>query len=197
MRIIMCSSSTGVGTATHQASSKKKSFLIDDILQLEKKKERSLHSLDGSATNRQKVPPFCPHLPSPSAQNGYVPVVTQSFSSTHAAYGGFQLPSQITSLPSGSPSSTITFPTYLPYPQIQRFHPYCVMPQTEGDKCETDSSGRKRRKSRTVFSEYQLMGLEKKFQMQKYLSVPDRVELAAALNLTETQVKTWFESSFS
>jgi hypothetical protein len=87
MRIIMCSSSTGVGTATHQASSKKKSFLIDDILQLEKKKERSLHSLDGSATNRQKVPPFCPHLPSPSAQNGYVPVVTQSFSSTHAAYG--------------------------------------------------------------------------------------------------------------
>lgn len=34
--------------------------------------------------------------------------------------------------------------------------------------------GRKPRRCRTIFSEGQLMGLERKFQRQKYLSTPDR-----------------------
>jgi BarH-like homeobox protein len=33
---------------------------------------------------------------------------------------------------------------------------------------------KKPRRSRTIFTELQLMGLEKKFQKQKYLSTPDR-----------------------
>lgn len=48
----------------------------------------------------------------------------------------------------------------------------------------------RRRKARTVFSDQQLHGLEKRFGKQRYLSTPERVELATALNLSETQVRT-------
>ncbi|CAH1963119.1 unnamed protein product [Acanthoscelides obtectus] len=37
-------------------------------------------------------------------------------------------------------------------------------------------------------------GLEKRFSAQRYLSTPERVELASALSLSETQVKTWFQN---
>ena len=49
-------------------------------------------------------------------------------------------------------------------------------------------AGSRRRKARTVFSDQQLNGLEQRFGSQKYLSTPERVELASQLNLTETQV---------
>lgn len=39
-----------------------------------------------------------------------------------------------------------------------------------------------------MFSDHQLGGLEKRFAAQRYLSTPERVELATALNLSETQV---------
>ena len=47
----------------------------------------------------------------------------------------------------------------------------------------------RRRKARTVFSDQQLSGLELRFKSQRYLSTPERVELASALSLTETQVR--------
>lgn len=53
---------------------------------------------------------------------------------------------------------------------------------------------KKKRKLRTVFTEKQLEGLESKFVEKKYLSVPDRMELASRLELSETQVKTWFQN---
>ncbi|KAK3581017.1 hypothetical protein CHS0354_013912 [Potamilus streckersoni] len=52
----------------------------------------------------------------------------------------------------------------------------------------------RRRKARTVFSDQQLNGLEKRFETQRYLSTPERVELASQLSLSETQVKTWFQN---
>ncbi|CAI9585508.1 unnamed protein product [Staurois parvus] len=53
---------------------------------------------------------------------------------------------------------------------------------------------KKPRRSRTIFTEMQLMGLEKKFQKQKYLSTPDRLDLAQSLGLTQLQVKTWYQN---
>ncbi|CAG9783348.1 unnamed protein product [Diatraea saccharalis] len=56
------------------------------------------------------------------------------------------------------------------------------------------SSGRKPRRRRTAFTHAQLAYLERKFRCQKYLSVADRGDVADALNLSETQVKTWYQN---
>ena len=56
------------------------------------------------------------------------------------------------------------------------------------------SQSKKQRKARTAFTDHQLQTLEKKFEQQKYLSVQDRMELAAKLQLTDTQVKTWYQN---
>ncbi|XP_015126838.1 homeobox protein B-H1 [Diachasma alloeum] len=53
---------------------------------------------------------------------------------------------------------------------------------------------KKQRKARTAFTDHQLQTLEKSFERQKYLSVQDRMELAAKLQLTDTQVKTWYQN---
>lgn len=51
-----------------------------------------------------------------------------------------------------------------------------------------------RRKRRVLFSQSQVYELENRFKMQKYLSAPEREQLAAMINLTPTQVKIWFQN---
>ncbi|CAF0900574.1 unnamed protein product [Didymodactylos carnosus] len=53
---------------------------------------------------------------------------------------------------------------------------------------------KKPRKARTAFTDQQLNCLEKNFERQKYLSVQERMELASRLNLSDTQVKTWYQN---
>lgn len=45
-----------------------------------------------------------------------------------------------------------------------------------------------------MFSQGQVLELERRFRMQRYLSAPEREVLAKALNLTPTQVKIWFQN---
>uniref|UniRef100_A0A3Q3W7R4 Brain-specific homeobox protein homolog n=1 Tax=Mola mola TaxID=94237 RepID=A0A3Q3W7R4_MOLML len=68
------------------------------------------------------------------------------------------------------------------------------MPALFQHQAELPGKHCRRRKARTVFSDSQLSGLEKRFEIQRYLSTPERVELATALSLSETQVKTWFQN---
>uniref|UniRef100_A0A1B0B038 Homeobox domain-containing protein n=1 Tax=Glossina palpalis gambiensis TaxID=67801 RepID=A0A1B0B038_9MUSC len=53
---------------------------------------------------------------------------------------------------------------------------------------------KKQRKARTAFTDHQLQTLEKSFERQKYLSVQDRMELANKLELSDCQVKTWYQN---
>ncbi|XP_048245827.1 homeobox protein B-H2-like [Haliotis rufescens] len=74
---------------------------------------------------------------------------------------------------------------------------------TESDRLElqtTDLSfaslhrAKCQRRRRTAFTNPQLQYLEKKFRCQKYLSVSDRAEVSRKLDLSETQVKTWYQN---
>ncbi|KAL5261841.1 hypothetical protein ACHWQZ_G007518 [Mnemiopsis leidyi] len=59
-----------------------------------------------------------------------------------------------------------------------------------------ESSGKmkKKRKPRTSFTNLQLFELERKFYHKKYLASSERKKLAQLLNLTDIQVKTWFQN---
>lgn len=54
-----------------------------------------------------------------------------------------------------------------------------------------------RRKSRTIYNSYQLQELNAHFSKTQYLALPDRVELASKLGLSQTQIKIWFQNKRS
>ncbi|XP_037928038.1 putative uncharacterized protein DDB_G0291608 [Teleopsis dalmanni] len=67
-------------------------------------------------------------------------------------------------------------------------------PNSNNNLDNANNGKRKRSWSRAVFSNLQRKGLEIQFQQQKYITKPDRRKLAARLNLTDAQVKVWFQN---
>uniref|UniRef100_A0A3Q2DMD7 Ventral homeobox n=1 Tax=Cyprinodon variegatus TaxID=28743 RepID=A0A3Q2DMD7_CYPVA len=61
----------------------------------------------------------------------------------------------------------------------------------EGNEAEKDAP---QRRVRTKFTPEQISKLEKIFSKHKYLDAGERVKTAKKLNLTETQVRTWFQN---
>lgn len=53
---------------------------------------------------------------------------------------------------------------------------------------------KRKKRSRAAFSHAQVFELERRFAQQRYLSGPERSDLAKNLRLTETQVKIWFQN---
>lgn len=69
--------------------------------------------------------------------------------------------------------------------------------QVTSSKTELRKSGirqRAKRKPRVLFSQAQVYELERRFKQQKYLSAPEREQMAQGLKLTPTQVKIWFQN---
>lgn len=53
---------------------------------------------------------------------------------------------------------------------------------------------RAKRKPRILFSQTQVLELERRFRHQRYLSAPEREIVAQSLELSATQVKIWFQN---
>ncbi|XP_068129637.1 homeobox protein Nkx-2.6 [Hyperolius riggenbachi] len=68
-----------------------------------------------------------------------------------------------------------------------------AVPCRRGDPTDRPPQ-RQRRKPRVLFSQMQVYELERRFKQQKYLSAPEREQLASVLKLTSTQVKIWFQN---
>ncbi|CAL8145643.1 unnamed protein product [Orchesella dallaii] len=184
----------GGGSAPFSKSVDKNSssFLIDDIL-FHKPKNfgrdviipmPSRHPSLASPTLRAQLGDCPPHM-SPSTPP-----------STTSSMGGNSGNSSTAS--SISPQYSPFLHPFFPRPDVTS-HPFFLaaagLPFSSlFTGADPSSKHCRRRKARTVFSDQQLHGLEKRFEAQRYLSTPERVELANALNLSETQVKTWFQN---
>jgi len=52
----------------------------------------------------------------------------------------------------------------------------------------------RKKKQRPLFSPHQIQTMEKEFATQRYVTEEKRAQLALTVNLTEAQVKTWFQN---
>lgn len=83
---------------------------------------------------------------------------------------------------------------------LKRFSVFCAdssSVHSKGVKRLKVKSGRekvKKKKARTTFTGRQIFELEKQFKEKKYLTASERSDMAALLNVTETQVKIWFQN---
>ncbi|KAM5132607.1 homeobox protein BarH-like 2 [Mantella aurantiaca] len=163
-----------------------KSFMIDEILSKETCdyfEKLSLYSVCPSLLVRPKPLHSCPGS-SPLRSYPLLSVITRQ-------------PNVVPHLIPSPSSSHIPLlsPTHLSSPCTRSETPASEAPQSSESEIEQATPRvKKPRRSRTIFTEMQLMGLEKKFQKQKYLSTPDRLDLAQSLGLTQLQVKTWYQN---
>ncbi|XP_003443083.1 NK2 transcription factor related, locus 9 [Oreochromis niloticus] len=71
--------------------------------------------------------------------------------------------------------------------------PDSTKPDDQSLDSEPEQS-KKSKKRRVLFSKAQTLELERRFRQQRYLSGPEREQLARLLSLTPTQVKIWFQN---
>ncbi|XP_049782760.1 homeobox protein GBX-2-like [Schistocerca cancellata] len=92
--------------------------------------------------------------------------------------------------PSHSPPAPAPAPASVPASAVDG----TSVADRRGDIQHAAVGSSKSRRRRTAFTSDQLLELEREFHAKKYLSLTERSQIAAALNLSEVQVKIWFQN---
>ncbi|MEQ2203171.1 hypothetical protein XENOCAPTIV_025979 [Xenoophorus captivus] len=169
----LCSQSHGSRCAAATKAPSGKSFTIEALLA--KPEETAPRDRSSPAQCGVKYHPAAPHLPLvglpiPPAPYLYSPNALQP--SIHPQHG----------------YSVYCHPPFTYAPSCRAgFYAQATMPKVNG-------KGGKSKRMRTSFTSEQLSRLEKEFARQQYMVGSERFLLASALQLTEAQVKVWFQN---
>ncbi|XP_067931491.1 hematopoietically-expressed homeobox protein hhex-like [Watersipora subatra] len=92
--------------------------------------------------------------------------------------------------PTASPSYDYDYITKSADYVFQQMH----QPKDSIPLAQRQTSGHKRKMIRPTFTGPQIFALERTFEQQKYLAGPERAKLAEAVDMSENQVKVWFQN---